>query len=35
MLLELPDSAGAALTAVPEQYRESRSVLQRRELLGG
>ena len=35
MLLEMPDSASSALNAVPEQYRESRTVVQRRERLGG
>jgi len=35
MLLEMPDSARAALDAVPAQYQESRTVTQRRELLGG
>jgi hypothetical protein len=34
MLLEMPDSASSALDAVPEQYLESGSVLQRRERLG-
>lgn len=35
MLLELPDSAGLALDAVPEQYRENRAVTDRRGRLGG
>lgn len=35
MLLELPDSAAAALDAVPEQYRESGTVTSRRARLGG
>lgn len=35
MLLELPDSARAALESVPAQYRENRAVTQRRELVGG
>lgn len=35
MLLEMPDSARAALDAIPTQYQESRTVTQRRELLGG
>jgi uncharacterized membrane protein len=35
MLLQLPDSARMALDAVPEQYRESRSVTDRRAKLGG
>jgi len=35
MLLELPDSALSALDAVPEQYRESRTVTDRRARAGG
>lgn len=35
MLLERPDSAGMALDGVPEQYRESRGVTDRRARLGG
>ncbi len=35
MLLGMSDSARSALDAVPEQYRESRSVLERRERVGG
>lgn len=35
MLLELPDSARAALDAVPPQYQESQGVRQRRESVGG
>lgn len=35
MLVELPDSARLALDGVPEQYRESRTVADRRARLGG
>lgn len=35
MLLDMPDSARAALDAVPERFRDSRMVTQRREQLGG
>ncbi|MDP2955362.1 MAG: hypothetical protein Q8N53_02990 [Longimicrobiales bacterium] len=35
MLLQIPDSARMALDAVPEQYRESRTVTDRRAKLGG
>jgi len=35
LLLQLPDSAAMALDAVPEQYRESRTVTDRRAKLGG
>lgn len=35
MLLDMPDSARAALDAVPERFRNSRTVTQRREQLGG
>lgn len=35
MLLQLPDSALAALDAVPEQYRENAQVRDRRALAGG
>ena len=35
MLLEMPDSAAVALDAVPEQYRESRTVTERRARIGG
>jgi uncharacterized membrane protein len=34
MLLDMPDSARAALDAVPERYRESRLVTERRSRLG-
>jgi uncharacterized membrane protein len=35
MLLEMPDSAGAALDAIPERFQESPTVTRRRERLGG
>lgn len=35
MLLAMPDSARAALDAVPERYKESRTVTERRSRLGG
>ena len=35
MLLDMPDSARAALDAVPERFENSRMVTQRREQLGG
>ena len=35
MLLEMSDSAAVALDAVPEQYRENRTVTERRARIGG
>lgn len=35
MLLDMPDSARAALDGVPERFRNSRMIRQRREQLGG